>query len=84
MKKQEGSRRCLTVKVQPKAARQELIKIAENEYRARLTSAPEKGKANTELLELLADYLDVPVSCLRLVRGETSRIKIIELFEPPK
>jgi uncharacterized protein (TIGR00251 family) len=84
MEKQELKRRLLTVRVQPRASRQQLEKISENEFRARLTSVPEKGKANAELLELLADYLDVPVSRLRLVRGETARIKVVEITEPEK
>jgi len=84
MEKQELKRKLLTVRVQPRASRQQLEKISENEFRARLTSVPEKGKANAELLELLADYLDVPVSRLRLVRGETARIKVVEITEPEK
>jgi uncharacterized protein (TIGR00251 family) len=84
MEKQELKRRLLTVRVQPRASRQQLEKISENEFRARLTSVPEKGKANAELLELLADYLDVPVSRLRLVRGQTARIKVVEITEPEK
>jgi uncharacterized protein (TIGR00251 family) len=84
MEKQELKRRLLTVRVQPRASSQQLEKISENEFRARLTSVPEKGKANAELLELLADYLDVPVSRLRLVRGQTARIKVVEITEPEK
>ncbi|MBC7363390.1 MAG: DUF167 domain-containing protein [Candidatus Aminicenantes bacterium] len=84
MGEQGVKRRLLTVRVQPRAFRQQLEKISENEFRARLTSAPEKGKANAELLELLADYLGVPVSSLRLVRGETARVKVVELTELQK
>ena len=84
MEKQELKRKLLTVRVQPRASRQQLEKISENEFRARLTSVPEKGKANAELLELLADYLDVPVSRLRLVRGQAARTKVVEITEPEK
>lgn len=71
----------LTVRVQPKASFRELVRISDYEFRARLTSAPEKGKANAELLELLAEHLNVPVSSLRIVRGETSKIKLVEVVE---
>ncbi|MCX8159496.1 MAG: DUF167 domain-containing protein [Candidatus Saccharicenans sp.] len=69
----------LTVRVQPKASRQELVPISANEYRARLTSAPEKGRANQELLELLSGYLGLPVSRLKIIRGEKSRVKLVEV-----
>ncbi|HEK85484.1 MAG: DUF167 domain-containing protein [Candidatus Saccharicenans sp.] len=67
-----------TVKVQPRASRQELIRVSETEFRARLTSPPEKGRANDELLKLLADYLGLPPSALRIIRGQSSRVKLIE------
>ncbi|MGH3726736.1 MAG: DUF167 domain-containing protein [Mycobacterium sp.] len=34
-----------------------------------------EGKANKAAVALLADYLDVPKSTVRLVAGETSRLK---------
>jgi uncharacterized protein (TIGR00251 family) len=40
-----------------------------------LTAPPERGKANQELLELLAEVLDVPVRAIRLVAGASSRDK---------
>jgi len=75
------SKKILTVRVQPKSSRQELVRISETELKARLFSAPEKGKANSELLKLLSENLKVPLSRLRLIKGETSRIKIIEILE---
>lgn len=78
-KENEGENKILTVRVQPRSSRSELVRISETEFKARLTSAPEKGKANQELLELLADYLGVPPSNLRLIRGQTSRVKLIEV-----
>ncbi len=72
-------RTILTVKVQPKASRRELIPLSATEFRARLTSAPEKGRANQELLELLSEHLDLPLSRLKIIRGETSRVKLVEI-----
>lgn len=69
----------LTVRVQPKASRQELIPLSATEFRARLTSAPEKGRANQELLELLSEHLDLPVSRFKIIRGEKSRVKLVEI-----
>ncbi|MDI6848232.1 MAG: DUF167 domain-containing protein [Candidatus Saccharicenans sp.] len=73
------ARTILTVRVQPKASRRELVPLSATEFRARLTSAPEKGRANQELLELLSEHLDLPLSRLKIIRGETSRIKLVEI-----
>ncbi|MDI6698424.1 MAG: DUF167 domain-containing protein [Candidatus Saccharicenans sp.] len=73
------ARTILTVKVQPKASRRELVPLSATEFRARLTSAPEKGRANQELLELLSERLDLPLSRLKIIRGEKSRIKLVEI-----
>jgi len=44
-----------------------------------LTSRPEKGKANTELVKKLAKHFDVPSSQVRIVFGLKSRRKIVEI-----
>jgi uncharacterized protein (TIGR00251 family) len=69
----------LTVRVQPKASKREIVPITATEFRARLTSAPEKGRANRELLELLSEYLGLPLSRLKIIRGEKSRVKLVEI-----
>ncbi len=75
------ARTILTVRVQPKASKRELVPLSTTEFRARLTSAPEKGRANQELLELLSDHLALPVSRLRIIRGEKSRVKLVEIAD---
>jgi uncharacterized protein YggU (UPF0235/DUF167 family) len=44
-----------------------------------VTAAPEKGKANTAVVEVLAEALDLPKSALRIVSGETSPLKTVEV-----
>jgi len=45
----------------------------------RTTAPPQDGKANEAILQLLAKALDRPVTSLDLVRGATSRNKLIRL-----
>ena len=47
----------------------------------RTTATPEHGKANEAVLRLLARALDLPVSSLALVRGATSRNKLVRVVE---
>jgi uncharacterized protein (TIGR00251 family) len=37
------------------------------------------GKANAAVIKLLADYYNVPKSCIDIVRGRTSRVKIVRV-----
>lgn len=47
--------------------------------KARVRAAPENGKANLALVELLADTLGVAKSAVRIVSGATARRKIVEI-----
>jgi uncharacterized protein YggU (UPF0235/DUF167 family) len=46
---------------------------------ARLAAPPVDGAANAELLRLLADALELRSSALRLVVGQTSKHKVVEI-----
>ncbi len=48
-------------------------------WKLRVAAAPERGKANDAVLELLAATLAVPRSSVTLVSGGSSRDKIVEL-----
>jgi len=41
--------------------------------------APEKGKANNAVIELLADYFKVPKTTITIVRGLSSRTKVVKI-----
>jgi uncharacterized protein (TIGR00251 family) len=44
-----------------------------------LTSKPEKGKANTELVKKLAKHFGLPSSRVNIVSGHRSRDKVVEI-----
>ncbi|OGM60021.1 hypothetical protein A2955_01470 [Candidatus Woesebacteria bacterium RIFCSPLOWO2_01_FULL_37_19] len=48
-------------------------------YEVWVKSQPVKGQANKELLNTLANYFNVKPYNLRIVKGLTSPIKIVEL-----
>jgi uncharacterized protein (TIGR00251 family) len=72
----------LDVRVTPKASA-ERITVEQIDGTARLrihvTAAPEDGKANKAVLKLLAKALGVPKSALEIIRGETSRDKVVRV-----
>ncbi len=70
----------IEVRVSPGASADAVILPASGRALAvRTTAPPEDGKANEAVLRLLATALDRPVSSLELVRGATSRHKLIRL-----
>jgi uncharacterized protein (TIGR00251 family) len=69
----------LEVKVFPKASRDELIK-KNGILKAYVKAAPDKGKANKALIELIAKEYRVKKSSVRVVAGEKSRNKVIEVI----
>lgn len=68
----------LAVRVTP-GARVEQIGIEQGRVQVKVRTKPEGGKANEAVLALLADALGVATSRLRLLRGATSREKLIQL-----
>ena len=69
----------ITVKVIPRAHKNAIVSYENDILKVRLHAAPEKGEANEELIEFLAEVFDLPKSSITLVRGQTSRIKHIEI-----
>lgn len=67
----------LTVHAQPGAKRNAILGERAGALRVAVTAAPEKGKANAAILELLAEGLGCRPSQVALVSGETSRRKRI-------
>ncbi len=63
-------------------ARQNKIDVDESgTYRVHITAAPVDGAANAAVIKMVADYFDVPKSHIKIIRGETSRDKVIEIPE---
>jgi uncharacterized protein (TIGR00251 family) len=72
--------------VRPGASRRGIIRADGDRLVVGVNSSPEKGKANDELIEYLADELRIPRSAMIIVRGTTSRRKTIRIVthEPAK
>ena len=67
------------VRLRPGAKREKIVSIDEREICVAVTAPPVDGKANEALIKFLAGVLDVPKSGITILRGQTSRIKLVEL-----
>ena len=69
----------LKIKVIPKASRNSIAGWLGDELKVMVTAAPEKGKANKAVIEMLAQTLQLPKQAIHIVAGQTSPHKTLEL-----
>jgi len=70
----------LSVKLQPRASSNEIGEMLGDELRVKVTAPPVDSAANEALIRLLAQTLDCPRNRIELVRGHTSRHKVLKLY----
>ena len=76
-----GSGAKITLRVYPNAGRNELAGFSDGVLRVKVAAPPVRGKANKELLTFLSRLLGVSKSSLSIVRGHTSRSKVIAVSD---
>jgi uncharacterized protein YggU (UPF0235/DUF167 family) len=69
----------LRVRVVPGARRSEVVGRLGDAWKLRVKAAPERGRANGELVALLARTLGVPRGAVRVARGHTTGEKLVEV-----
>lgn len=69
----------LTVRLTPRASRDEVAGEREGTLLVRVTAPPVDGAANEALVRLLAKVLRVPRGDVLIVSGATSRTKVVEI-----
>ena len=67
----------LTIRVVPRASKNEIVGLLGDALKIRLQAPPVEGKANKALIEFLADELNVPKKQVEIRGGETGRNKQI-------
>lgn len=67
------------VKVHARARRDELAGVHAGALRVRVVSPALAGRANRALVELLADYLRIPKSSIKIAAGERTPLKLVEV-----
>ena len=71
--------RRIELKVIARASKCEVVQQSENNYKVKLTRPALEGKANDQLREILADYFKTAKANIRIISGEHSHLKRIEL-----
>jgi uncharacterized protein (TIGR00251 family) len=66
------------VRVIPRAKQNKVV-AEQDRLKVYLTAPAIEGRANEALIKILADYLKIRKSEIRIIRGEKSRDKVIEV-----
>jgi uncharacterized protein len=69
----------LSVKVQPRASKNQIGAPQGSELKVQVTAPPVDSAANEALIELLAEKLDCGRNRIEIIRGHKSRHKILKL-----
>lgn len=69
----------ITIRVVPNAKTTEVVGRENDAWKIRLSAPPIEGRANEALIEFLAEKLDLSPSEIEVVRGLTSKIKLVEV-----
>ena len=66
----------IRVKVIPKSSRDEILEpLEDGTWKVKVAAAPERGKANAAVCELVAGHFGIPKSRVEVVSGHTSHLK---------
>ena len=74
----EGAVR-FSIRVQPRSSRAGVDGVHGEALKLRVNAPPVDGAANAAVIELLADALGVPRRAVRIVAGDSSRSKLVEV-----
>ncbi len=77
-----GKELTLSVRLQPRAARDEVMGVQGDRLKVRVSAPPVEGAANEQLMRLLAREFGVPRSRVSLLAGARSRDKRVAVEGP--
>ena len=67
------------MKVKAGGKREFVQKIDDDNFIVSVTSAPEKGRANEKIIQVLSDHFHVPKSAIKILSGHVSKTKLIQV-----
>ena len=80
--KDKGGQLILTVRVVPRASKDEIGEVMGDALKVRIQAPPVEGKANAYLIKFLAKQWKIPKSSFEILSGETGRNKRLRISNP--
>jgi uncharacterized protein len=69
----------IAVHVQPRSARDRTVGVRAGALKVQVTAPPVAGAANQAVVDLLATWMRVPRRAVTVIRGQSSRDKLLEV-----
>ncbi len=69
----------ISLRVKTNARKNEVRQLTDESFEVSVTAPPVDGKANEKVIELLAEYFDVPKRSVEIIRGLSSKQKIVHI-----
>jgi uncharacterized protein (TIGR00251 family) len=69
----------LKIKVEPRSSRKGISGVVGDAIKIKLNAPPVGGAANEELIEVLSEELGIKKSSIKILRGMSSRNKVVEI-----
>ncbi len=69
----------ISVKVQPRSSKKGISGVTGETLKVRLTAPPVGGAANEQLIEVLSEALSVRKSGIKILKGLSSKNKIVKI-----
>lgn len=70
----------LKIKVEPRSSRAGIAGPYGDALKVKLTSPPVEGRANRELIEILAKEFGIPKKDVEIISGQGSKNKVVRLY----
>lgn len=71
----------LKVKVKASSRKEEVKKVNENTFEISVKEEAKRNMANTRVIELIANTLEIPVKKVRIINGHQSPTKLISILD---
>jgi hypothetical protein len=68
------------VDARPHSQKESIVQLEPNHFRVAVKELPVDGMANEGVERLVAEYFDVPKSRVSVIKGHTSRKKVVEIL----
>ena len=69
----------IEVKVEPRSSKKGIGGLMDNVLKVKLTAPPVDNEANKQLIEIISELLGIRKSSIRIIKGLTSKKKILEI-----
>ena len=79
MSKENNNSLILKIKVEPRSSKSGIVGPYGDSLKVKLTSPPVEGKANQELIEVLAKEYGIPKREVKILSGHNSKNKTVRL-----